>query len=69
MKPNKSKVFVGFRSSNATEGVGKPDDTCYKSGIARPTQYLPNAVAPQPTPKFMKVCKNQGWGFLSSESD
>ncbi|HIK07731.1 MAG TPA: hypothetical protein IGS40_24080 [Trichormus sp. M33_DOE_039] len=27
--------------------VGKPDDTCCKSGIARPTQCLPNVVSPQ----------------------
>ncbi|MCC5634724.1 hypothetical protein LC593_02445 [Nostoc sp. CHAB 5844] len=46
---------------NASEGVGEPDDTCYKSshcvagvppvvasGVALPAiaQYLPNALAP-----------------------
>ncbi|MCC5636139.1 hypothetical protein LC593_09760 [Nostoc sp. CHAB 5844] len=54
--------------------VGKADDTCFnalnpRNAVSPQRTAHRNALAPQPTPKFMKVGKNKGLGFLSSESD
>ncbi|MCC5639338.1 hypothetical protein LC593_26645 [Nostoc sp. CHAB 5844] len=42
------------------------DAPASKIAALTPRHCLPNAVAPQQTPKFMKVLKNQGLEFLFS---